>query len=267
MGKLAMNVNNVLTNKGGAGKSLICALLGCYFQERDQRTLNIDLDPNQPTFSRYTGLQVQRFDLTRNGKVDGGLFDDALEPIYGPDAAQGTAQRSYDQVVIDSGAGGYLPFVSYMRRQGVMDTFEDLGIRHTLHVVLAGGQALDDCLLSLDQLATHFGAQSRIVVWLNDYFDALPWPGIEGFYDSGAYRKHGALIDGIVQMPDLDPETEGRTFAQFVAANQTFDEALASGHFRFSACRRLIQIRRTYFEQLDAIFGDLGQALNAAAES
>lgn len=256
-----MNVNNVLTNKGGAGKSLICALLGCYFQERQQRTLHLDLDPNQPTFARYQGLKVTRVDITRNGKVDAGCFDDALEPVYGPDALQGKPQQAYDQVVIDSGAAGYLPFVSYMRRQGVVEAFESLGYRHTLHVVLAGGQALDDCLLSLDELVSFFGAQSRVVVWLNDFLDALPWAGVEGFCDSQAYRKHGPLIDGVVEMPDLDPETEGRTFAQFVASNQTFTEALASGNFSFSACRRLLRIRETYFTQLDTIYGELGQTL------
>ena len=263
-----MNVNNVLTNKGGAGKSLICALLGCYFREREQRLLSLDLDPNQPTFSRYKALGVQRVQLTRNGKVDGGLFDDAMELIYGPKALQGEVENAHDQVVIDSGAGGYLPFVSYMRRQGVMETFGDLGIRHTLHVVLAGGQALDDCLLSLDELATHFGAASRMVVWLNDYFDALPWPGIEGFYDSGAYRKHGALIDGIVQMPDLDPETEGRAFTRFSKANQTFSEALASGSMTYRDSKRLRRIRATYYDQLDPIFAELDtNALAAEAES
>lgn len=258
-----MHIHNVLTKKGGVGKSLVCVLLGCYFQERSQRTLNIDLDPNQPTFTRHKSLDVHRVSITRNGKVDSGLFDDALSLIYG--AHDTTPRTDLDQVVIDSGAGSYLPFVEYMRREEVVGDFAALHYRHTLHVVLAGGQALDDCLSALDELITLFGEQSRVVVWLNDYFDALPWHGVDGFCESGAYRKHGHLIDGIIQMPDLDPETEGRAFTRFTGRNETFAEALASGEYRFSDSKRLMRIRRAYYDQLDLIFGDVGQSLTQLA--
>ena len=263
-----MNVNNVLTSKGGIGKSLVAGILAGYFRDRGQRTLTVDLDPNQPTLTRYQALEVQRIDVTRNGKVDSGLFDQALEKIYGSGLHDGSPRSDLDQVVIDSGAGSYLPFVEYMRREDVMEDFAELGYLHTLHVVLAGGQALEDCVQSLAQLAAHFGQGSRIVVWLNDFFDALPWDTAEAFLGSQLYRHHKALIHGVVQMPDLDPETEGRAFTRFSKANQTFSEALASGSMTYRDSKRLRRIRATYYDQLDPIFAELDtNALAAEAES
>ena len=261
-----MNINNVLTSKGGVGKSLICTILACYFEDRAQRILNLDLDANQPTFSRYRGLDVQRVEVTRNGKVDSGLFDYALETIYGPNVREGLPRTDIDQVIVDSGAGSYLPFVQYMRRENVMENFADLGYCHSLHVVIVGGQAMDDCVLSLNQLATHFGAGSKIVVWLNSYFDNLPWSGINEFYESRVYRKYEQLIHGVVEMPDLDPETEGRAFARFSKANQTFAEALSSGDLSYADSKRLLRLRQTYYEQLDPIFGTHNTRIVAEAE-
>lgn len=83
--------------------------------------------------------------ITRNGKVDGALFDDALELIYGDEVAQGLPCRDYDQAVIDSGAGACLPFTRKMEREAVTQEFARLGYQHTLHVVIAGGQAIKDC--------------------------------------------------------------------------------------------------------------------------
>lgn len=249
------NINNVLTKKGGVGKSLVCAVLSNYFLDRGQRTLSLDLDANQPTFSRYKGLNVERVEVTRNGKVDSRLFDRATETIYGPDAAHGVARTDIDQVVIDSGAGSYLPFVHFLWREGILEELSELGYQHTMHVVLAGGQALQDCAASLNELATHFGADSKIVVWLNGYFDALPWPTIQAFYESELYGSYSHLIDGVVQMPDLDPETEGPAFAQFSKMNLTFTQATQSGDLSYRDSKRLIRIRASYYQQLDAIFG------------
>lgn len=264
-----MNINNVLTRKGGVGKSLVCALLGCYFQERQQRTLSLDLDSNQPTFTRYKGLGVRRVELARNGEVDSGLFDNALEEIYGPNVHEGIPRDDLDQVVIDSGAGSYLPFVDYMRREGVMDVFAELGYQHTLHVVLAGGQSLEDCLISLDQLASLFGRGSRVVVWLNEHFAPLPWGGPEEFYDnSKVYRKHHQLIHGVVRMPKLRSQTEEPAFARFSEAHQTFNEATSSGKIKFSDSQRLRRIRAYYYDQLDLVFGEVSpDAHDYAAEA
>ena len=262
-----MNINNVLTGKGGVGKTLAATVLGCYFQERGQRIECFDVDSNQPSFSHYTSLGVRRMDVTRNGTVDLQLFDGALLRIYGPGAWSGAPRTDVDQVIIDSGSASYLPFVDYMRTEEVLGHFETLGYRHTLHVVLAGGRALNDCLLSLEQLVALFGEQSRIVVWLNDYFDALPWADRDQFVASGAYRKYGHLITGIVRMPDLRPETEGRAFNLWSGKNCTFAEALASSELVFTDGWRLMRIRDMYYDQLDLVFGTVaGSDLAVASE-
>lgn len=247
-----LNINCVLTSKGGVGKSLICSILGCYFQERGRPTLNLDLDVNQPTFHRYAGLEVKRVELKRNGTVDARLFDGALTLLHGPERV---AREDLEQAVIDIGAGSYLPYVDYLSREEVMEDFEALDYSHTLHVVLAGGQALNDCLRSLDELASLFGRKSRVVVWLNSFFEALPWEGVDGFVQSGVYAKHQQLIDGVLHMPNLHPQLEGPAFSKFAASNQTFREADASAAFVFTDKKRLRRIKRAYYAQLDFLFG------------
>ena len=260
---MKMNVNNVLTNKGGAGKSLVAILLTEYFLDRSYNVLAIDMDPNQATLAAYEGLAVSRHIVHEQGHINLRLFDGVLEEICGlTDNGAGVPTSKYDHVVLDSGAGGYGGFMHKLEREGIVKDFADHGIEHTLHVVIAGGQGLVPCLRSLDELATKFGEHSSIVVWLNPYFDALPWSDLDGFMQSKIARQHGHLFRGVIEMPALKRDTELPDFAKWLTTNRTFTEAMEAGDLPYFTSRRLKAIRDLYHSQLDGIFGEIAQTMH-----
>lgn len=59
-----MNLQNtahfVMQSKGGAGKSVVSALLSQYILEHDKDLILIDTDPSNKTLGSYKGLNVQK---------------------------------------------------------------------------------------------------------------------------------------------------------------------------------------------------------------
>ena len=64
-----------LQEKGGAGKSLVAAILSQYLASRGQDVHGIDADPVNHTLSEYRGIGARCLSILKDGSVDQREFD------------------------------------------------------------------------------------------------------------------------------------------------------------------------------------------------
>jgi hypothetical protein len=120
-----------------------------------------------------------------------------------------------------------------------------------VHTVITGGQALQDTLHGLTQLAAQFPASVDLVVWLNPYWGPIVHDGKE-FEELRAYVAHRERIAAIVRIPTLKAETFGADLINMLRARVTFEQALAAPDRTIMERQRLKRIRDQLFAQLAA---------------
>jgi hypothetical protein len=128
------------------------------------------------------------------------------------------------------------------------DVLHELGHEIRLHTIVTGGQASTDTVQGLGQILTHL-PELTIVVWLNEYFGRVERRAangeIEGFEQSGLYKKNKERIHALVRLPEVRKETFGHDIEQMMRARLTFDEAVQSPEFAVMARQRLKMTWRT----------------------
>lgn len=239
-----MNTNTVhlmVQGRGGVGKSFGSALLAQYLVHCDVPVSCYDTDPVNDTFSQYAAFKAQRIDILGPDKnIDARAFDSLVDALLWDDKT----------AVIDNGASTFVPLMSYLVENHVLDLLQEAGRPVLLHSVLTGGQAFDDTLQGLKAvLATH---QAPVVVWINEYFGPVQRDG-RGFTDSDLYREYRERIRGIVRLRRGNGDTFGKDLEMMLQHKLTFAEALASERFGIMPRQRLKMTRDAIFEQISDI--------------
>ncbi len=236
-------VHFIAQGKGGVGKSTIASFLGDYLKAKASgvKLHCFDTDPVNPTFSRYSALEPEIIKiLTDTNNIDARYFDDLIEKLVNNEGV----------AVIDNGAATFVPLMSYMAENEVPEFLAENGIRMIIHVPLAGGQSLQDCMTGLSQ--TLNSNSSEIVVWLNDFQGVIEKDG-KVFTDFKVYQSNQDRIIGIMHIPNRNPDTFGEDIKVMTTKNLTLTEAQNSGAFGLMPRQRLRTVQRDLYEQLDKI--------------
>ncbi|TVZ39887.1 CobQ/CobB/MinD/ParA nucleotide binding domain-containing protein [Alteromonadaceae bacterium 2753L.S.0a.02] len=235
-----MNIHLILQGKGGVGKSYIASIIAQFCNTKGT-TLAIDTDPVNATFAGYEGLNVERADIMDGDDINPRRFDALMETIF---------NANCDDVIIDNGASSFLPLLSYLISNGVIDLFKEYGHTPVIHTVITGGQAQIDTLAGFVKLLDHFGQNGeKLVVWLNEYWGEVVDRNIP-FDRMPVYKHNQDKVKAIITIPDLKHETFGEDVAQMLKARQTFDEAISSDTFNFMARQRLMKVKNHLFDAM-----------------
>lgn len=242
-------VHIVLQGKGGVGKSLVASFLVQYLQQKHRLdecgpVLCIDTDPVNRTLSRYQDFAAIQIDLLNDAQsVDTRRFDDLVDLNIEHDGP----------AVVDNGASTFIAFTAYLAENDAFGILKQHGSDVTIHVVITGGQALDDTIGGLlHVLATQ---TVPVVVWQNNYFGEVAKDGLP-FAESAIYKNSAGKIIGLINLERGTHDTFGKDIAVMVQNHITFERALASAeHFGASARSRIQRVRDNIFGQLADVIG------------
>jgi hypothetical protein len=151
-----------LQKKGGVGKTTCASFYLQYLWEKGLPCVGCDVDPSNHTL--YTALHgeidVAAFSILDDERnVDRTRFDAVIESFASlpPDT----------HVVLDCGASGFVPLISYLRSLNLLDFLRDeLGYQVRIHTPVVGGVDLLATLDSLLELLQWFPT-IPFVVWQN----------------------------------------------------------------------------------------------------
>ncbi len=228
-------INLTLQGKGGVGKSYVASLLAQHYAKRGVPLQCFDTDPVNRTFAGYKAFKAETVRLgERPDEVNPRYFDSLVERIM--EAPEDGV------VVIDNGASTFLPLLGYMVEADAISLLAAAGHNVRLHAVLTGGQALNDTMQGLAQVLLNVPDIS-VVIWLNEYFGRIEKVNgdgkIEGFEQSGLYKKNKDRIHALIRLPEVRKETFGHDIEQMMRARLTFDDAVKHAEFPVMARQRL----------------------------
>ena len=233
----------ILQGKGGVGKSLVASFLSQYFLEHGKTLICLDLDPVNSSLSGYGALPVSRIDnLMQDGRIKESEFDSMMDIILKSDE---------DMVVVDTGASSFVPLTSYLIESEAFDLLSEHGIKTTVHTVVTGGPAMAETLAGFDALGQQLPASAGLIVWLNTWFGPIQL-GDDGFELLKVYKRNEERIDGIVTIKSRS-ELYQANLDELLNNKMTFSGALAGTTFTVIASRRLENIRKDLWEQLEMV--------------
>ncbi len=237
-----MNLHFVLNAKGGIGKSFISSLLCQYLLFKNENILAIDTDPNNTTLYNTKALKAKFLQLiSEDGNFNVREFDKIIEITF---------EKKHDNIIIDSGATTFIPLVSYLKENEIINLLKDNEINVYMHVPIVGGQARDDTILGLTQLIQAF--DSSFIVWINEYHEKLLKDNKE-FEEFEEYQKIKEKIVAIVYLNLLSKDTFGKDLSDMTSLNLTFDEVMKDKDFSLMSKQRLKIFRDRAFKQLELI--------------
>jgi CobQ/CobB/MinD/ParA nucleotide binding domain len=207
-------VDCVLMGKGGCGKSLIASLIAQQIRADGEYVFCIDADPINNTLAGIEALEARVVDLLEDETtLNVAMMDNLISEIIG----------SKGNWVIDPGASGFLPFLSYMLRDDLFNLMAENGKKVRVHAVIVGGDALVDTASALGDMLRQLPACVQLVVWLNSFYGPLTEDG-NSFEESAFWRKEAAPFCTVVRMPELST-TSLQSFRKMVSARRTFSWA------------------------------------------
>lgn len=237
-----MNLHFVLNAKGGIGKSFISSLLCQYLIFKNKNILAIDTDPNNTTLYNIKALKAKFLQLiSDDGNFNVREFDKIIEISF---------EKKQDDIIIDSGATTFIPLISYLKENEIINLLKDNEINTYMHVPIVGGQARDDTILGLTQLTQAF--DSSFVVWINEYHGKLSKDNKE-FEEFEEYQKIKEKILAIIYLNLLSKDTFGKDLNDMTSLNLTFDEVMKNKDFSLMSKQRLKIFKDKAFKQLELI--------------
>ncbi len=240
---MTRKVHFILQGKGGVGKSFVAALLAQHYQANGRgAVVCVDTDPVNATFSGYEAFNTRRVELLDNGIVDSGRFDELMMAIVTEDA----------DFIVDNGASCFIPLTKYLFESNALAVIASTGREVVFHSVLTGGYGLRDTVAGFDWLAENMPVETRIVVWLNEFFGPIEVEG-KGFEDMKVYERHRARIAALLRLPKQNEQTFGRDLKVMLDQRLTFAEAKASSHFNLFAKQRISMMERQLLEQIKLV--------------
>lgn len=254
-----MNLKNmahfVMQSKGGAGKSVVSAMLAQYLLERQKDLILIDTDPSNKTLGSYQGLDVQKVEvLNKNKLVDQSKFDSFMNEFL----------ESDNPMLVDTGSGDFLAINGYMVKNEIPAIFSAHEKQLVIHCPINFGQSKEEtvkCLLGL--IGNH--PETPIVIWENEFFGENP----DDLANSPLFKKN-KNIAGIVKIREMNADTERADFSRMLQQSLTFDELKVKTddpNFGFIQKTRLVRIQKEIWGQLDELFDSLATSSKETKET
>lgn len=230
----------VMQSKGGAGKSVVSAILAQYLFEKGQGNITlIDTDPSNKTLGSYAGLNVKEIQVIgKNKLVDQSKFDGFINDFI----------ESELDMLVDTGSGDFLAINNYILENDLPTLFSEMGKSMVLHCPINHGQAALEtvkCLLSLVENYPNIS----IVVWENEFF---------GKSEKDIQIKK-PNIAGKVIIEKKNVDTDEKDFSRMLKHSMTFKEVAEcedKNLFGFIQKTRIKRMQKEIYEQLDSIFGN-----------
>ena len=233
-------VHFVLQGKGGVGKSFVATILAQYLADRLEGKLPLncyDTDPVNQTFTRYKALKATMVPiLNQDDVIDSRKFDGLIEDII---TEEGVG-------VVDNGAATFVPLLGYMTENHIADLLSEAGIDVYFHVVITGGQAMQDTIVGLQTVLDKL--DGKVVVWANEYFGELTLAG-KPVHEFKVISDNQDKIMGVVKIVRRTADTFGKDIESMVKTNLTFAEAKKS--FHLLPRQRLMMVQRDLYAELD----------------
>ena len=117
-------IHIVLQGKGGVGKSFVALHLAQYFADQGLPTAIFDSDPATPTLAHYQALRPRYVNLMVDDDLDVTQFDVLASEIV---------EASKRVVVLDTGSSNFIPIMSYLRSNKVLEVFSEMGRHVVIH--------------------------------------------------------------------------------------------------------------------------------------
>ncbi|MFO0583236.1 MAG: conjugal transfer protein TraL [Anaeromyxobacter sp.] len=240
---MTRKVHFILQGKGGVGKSFVAALLAQHYQANGRgAVVCVDTDPVNATFSGYEAFKTRRVELLDNGTVDSGRFDALMMSIVTEDA----------DFIVDNGASCFIPLTKYLFESNALEVIAGQGREVVFHSVLTGGYGLRDTVAGFDWLAENMPVETRIVVWLNEFFGAIEAEG-KTFEQMKVYQRHQERIAALLRLPKQNEQTFGRDLKAMLDQRLTFAEARGNAQFNLFSKQRIAMMERQLIDQLDLV--------------
>jgi hypothetical protein len=238
-GTAAATVHFSLQGKGGVGKSVVASWLAQYFRSKDLAPTCIDTDPVNATLSQFKDLNAEHLNVLKAGVINEKQFDLLVEQIC----------RSDGIFVVDTGATTFVPLWNYMLEHQLFQFLVERGRRVFVHLIVTGGQGMQDTLAGFKRIA-ETAPDKSIVVWLNEYFGEVERDG-KRFEDLQLAHQFTSKIAGAVLVRERNRNTFGDDIKLMLQKHLTFDAAIRSEDFGLVSKQRLTIVRRDLFEQID----------------
>ncbi len=235
-------VHLTLQGKGGVGKSFVSSLIIQHQTEKGRPVVCVDTDPVNATMAGYKAFAARRVELMEGSALNARKFDEMMEMLLTEDAT----------FVVDNGASSFIPLSHYLIENSAVEMLASSGKQVVIHTVVTGGQALMDTLGGFAQLAQQMPEDARLLVWLNEFFGAIEADG-KSFEDMKAYQAHRDRVDGLVRITRQTADTFGKDIELMLDRKLTFAEVRSDPEFGVMAKQRLAMVKRSIFQQLDAV--------------
>lgn len=254
------NVNNIKTenvhftvnSKGGVGKSFTTTIIAGYYNDFGSPAKCIDTDPTTKTFSAFKAFGATRIsNLIVDNDIDKAAFDDLIQQIL---------TEEDTNHVIDTGASGYVTFMSYFVEGQIAEILYQSGKQVYFHIPVVGGQAQKETIDSVENLVAHLPSHVRVVVWLNEYFGKVIQDG-QPFEKMPIYTNNSDRFYGVITVPKQPQGTFAEDIAEMLRNHMSFAEAIASPTFKLMRQKRLAIVRRNMYLALDPFLGGNTEAL------
>lgn len=187
-------LNLVSGSKGGIGKTLIAKTISEYFRFEKVRHVVIDTDAANSSLIQCKFFKAIPFKLTNSDNL---ISSEQLPELI-------TEYADAENLVIDSGANTYLPWLLFIKDNLGREIIESLGFKIIVHVPVVPGPMYVECVKCLNELAKA-DPNLDIAVWLNNGFKTNSSP--ISYYD---FKNTDVVLDNqnikyIVELPTCDP--------------------------------------------------------------
>jgi hypothetical protein len=181
-----------------------------------------DADPANNTFAAFKALNVSIINiLDLQNSIDDRKYDILMDNIYSMNDVNVNGH-----VIIDSGTSCYVSLMSYLISNNAFKLLKESNNVIYIHVVIAGGGALNDCIECFDNLAKEFPGYP-IIIWLNPFYGSF-YNDDKYYKDFDHYKNNIQSINGIVQIPDKQKSTFGKDIELIMTKKITFAQAIQS---------------------------------------
>lgn len=209
-------VHFTLYGKGGTGKSLAASLIAQYLRYRNHEVVFASAISHPGNEGNYDYLFNRIFEEDKN-------------------------------FIIDSDTAEFLLLKRYISEIDLVDLIFKHGRQVVMHVVLTDDTATHSYLeLMLSQVPE----QTRIVVWLNEFYSEF-----SDFEQTDVYLKNRDRIHGLVLLEKHNAPLVNANMEKMLSAGLTFDEVSVSPDFGVLERYRLHRVKEGVFRQLEEIVG------------
>lgn len=239
--------NFVAQGKGGVSKTLTSALLAQFFNEKNLKTICLNVDPINSSFNQYKALSVKNARIIDSTGTITDEFDQTIDEIV----------NSGDHFVIDTGASTFSPLVTYLFENQIIEFLNNAGITVYFHVPITGGPAQADTLTGLAHLLQEFESEKvNFVVWENRFFGDIKAEG-KTFKEMKVYLDNQHRIEHVITFGE-QKNLFTKNFTRLNTEKLTYTEALESPDYSLMEKHRLLMIKREIFTQIEQAMKNAG---------